>query len=106
MIKIIFAPSLKNIYKKSDDKYFVISNSQDAVNKYFSGTPSSPDFLSKINDHPIGGFVDFQMILKALQPEFTKDSTDQFYYNRNISMWNNLYFSGWEFKNGGIVTNA
>ncbi|MEO5782379.1 MAG: DUF4836 family protein, partial [Ginsengibacter sp.] len=98
--------SLKNIYKKSDDKYFVISNSQDAVNKYFSGTPSTPDFLSKINDHPIGGFVDFQMILKALQPEFTKDSTDQFYYNRNLSMWNNLYFSGGEFKNGGIITNA
>jgi hypothetical protein len=98
--------SLKNIFKKSDDKYFVISNSQDAMNKYFSGTPSTPDFLSKINDHPVGGYVDFQMILKALQPEFTKDSTDQFYYNRNLSMWNNLYFSGGEFKNGGIVTNA
>ena len=98
--------SLKNIYKKSDDKYFVISNSQEAVNKYFSGTPSTPDFLSKINDHPMGGYVDFQMILKALQPEFAKDSTDQFYYNRNLSMWNNLYFSGGEFKNGGIVTNV
>ena len=98
--------SLKNIYKKSDDKYFVISNSQEAVNKYFSGTPSTPDFLSKINDHPMGGYVDFQMILKALQPEFAKDSTDQFYYTRNLSMWNNLYFSGGEFKNGGIVTNV
>ncbi len=96
----------KNTFSKSDDKYYAISNSQDAVNKYFTGTTSTPDFLSKINDHPMGGFVDFQMILKALQQEFTKDSTDQFYYNRNISMWNNLFFSGGEYKNGGIVTNV
>ena len=96
----------KNTFSKSDDKYFALSNSQDAVNKYFTGTQSNPDFLSKINDHPMGGFVDFQMILKALQQEFTKDSTDQFYYNRNISMWNNLFFFGGEYKNGGIVTNV
>ena len=96
----------KNTFSKSDDKYYAISNSQDAVNKYFSGTTSTPDFLSKINDHPVGAFVDLQLILKALQPEFSKDSTDQFYYNRNISMWNNIYVSGGEYKDGGIVTNA
>ena len=54
----------------------------------------------------MGAFVDLQLILKALQPEFSKDSTDQFYYNRNISMWNNIYVSGGEYKDGGIVTNA
>ena len=96
----------KNTFSKSDDKYYAISNSQDAINKYFSGTTSTPDFLSKINDHPMGAFVDLQMILKALQPEFSKDSTDQFYYNRNISMWSNIYSTGGEYKDGGIVTNA
>ena len=96
----------KNTFSKTDDKYFAISNTQEAVNKYFSGTTSNPDFLSKINDHPMGGYVDFQMILKALQPEFAKDSTDQFYYNRNVSMWNNLYVSGGAYTNGGVVTNA
>lgn len=98
--------SLKNIYKKSDSKYFVASNSQEAVNKYFSGTISTPDFLSKIKDHPMGGFVDFQMILKILQQSFSSDSLSKIQFEKNIAMWNNLYFSGGEFKNGGIVTNA
>ncbi len=96
----------KNNFQKSDDKYFAISNSQDAVNKYFSGTQINPDFLSKINNHPAGTFVDMQMILRAMQPQLTKDSIGKVYYDRNIAMWNNFYFTGGEYKNGGLVSNG
>ena len=96
----------KNSFQKTDDKYFAVSNSQDAVNKYFSGTQINPDFLSKINNHPMGGFVDLQIIFKSLQAEFSKDSSGKFYYDRNISMWNNIYFTGGEYKDGGLVSNA
>jgi hypothetical protein len=96
----------KHIFQKTDDKYFTLSNSQDAVNKYFSGTQSTPDFLSKINDHSIGGYVDVQMILKALQPELTKDSIGKLYYDRNITMWNNAYFTGGDYKNGGLMSSG
>ncbi|MDB5221648.1 MAG: hypothetical protein JWN83_315 [Chitinophagaceae bacterium] len=96
----------KNIFQKSDDKYFVVSNSQDAVNKYFSGAQSTPDFLSKINDHPHGAFVDIQMILKGLQAQLTKDSMGKVLYDRNIAMWNNVYVTGGDYKDGGIVMNA
>lgn len=96
----------KNIFTKSDDKYFVMSNSQDAVNKYFSGTQTDHAFLSNINDHPMGGFADLQMILKGLQPQFTKDSMGKVHYARNIAMWNNAYFTGAEWKDGGLVTKG
>ncbi len=96
----------KNTFSKSDDKYFAISNSQDAVNKYFSGTQINSDFLSKINDHPMGGFIDLQMILKVLQTQFTKDSIGKVYYDRNLAMWNNIYITGGEFKDGGLVFNS
>lgn len=96
----------KNVYQKTDDKYFALSNSQDAVNKYFSGTQSNPDFLSKINDHPMGGFVDVQMILRAMQTEISKDSSGKVLYDRNIAMWNNLSFTGGEYKDGGLVSNG
>jgi hypothetical protein len=95
-----------NSFSKSDDKYFAISNSQDAVNKYFSGTQLTPDYLSTINDHPMGGYVDVQMILKALQPQLTKDSISKAFYDRNITMWNNIYFTGGEYKDGGLVSNG
>jgi hypothetical protein len=96
----------KNTFSKSDDKYYAISNSQDAINKYFSGTTSAPDFLSKINDHPVGAFVDLQMILKTMQQKISSDSLDKIQFAKNLSLWNNIYVSGGEYKDGGIVTNA
>lgn len=96
----------KNVFTKSDDTYFVMSNSQDAVNKYFSGPQSDHAFLSNIKDHPLGGFANLQMILKGLQPQFTKDSMGKVHYARNIAMWNNAYLTGGEWKNGGLVTKG
>ena len=96
----------KNLFSKSDDKYFVLSNKQDAAEKYFSSTPSAPAFLDKIKDHPMGGYVDVQMILKGLQPALTEDSSDNFYYSRNITMWNNVFFTGGEYKDGGLVSSG
>ena len=96
----------KTIFQKTDDKYFALSNSQEAVNNYFSGTPSSPAFLSTISDHPIGAFIDLQMILKGLQSQIAKDSMGKVYYDKNITMWNNIYVTGGEYKDGGIVTKG
>ncbi len=54
----------------------------------------------------MGGFVDIQMILKAMQSEFTKDSIGNAYYIKNIAIWNNFSFTGGEYKNGGLVNNG
>jgi len=96
----------KVFFSKKDDKYFAFSNSQEAVNRYFSGPQSDHAFLSTINDHPIGAFIDLQMILKGFQAQFIKDSLGKVHYDRNISMWNNIYVTGGEWKDGGIVTKG
>ena len=54
----------------------------------------------------MGGFIDVQMILKALQAELSKDSTGKILYDRNIAMWNTIYFTGGEYKNGGMVSDG
>ena len=54
----------------------------------------------------MGGYVDVQMILKALQAQLTKDSVGKAFYDRNITMWNNIYFTGGEYKDGGLVSNG
>ncbi len=46
------------------------------------------------------------MILKAMQTELTKDSMGKAFYDRNISMWNNFYFTGGEYKDGGLVSKG
>jgi hypothetical protein len=95
----------KTTFSKTDDKYYALSNSQEAVNNYFSGTQSNPPFLDKISGHPMGMFVDLQMLLKSVQPTVT-DTAALGLYNLNLSMWNNIYSTGGEYKDGGLVYNT
>lgn len=97
--------SPKTTFSKTDDKYYAVSNSQNAVNNYFSGTQSNPAFLDKISGHPMGVYVDLQMLLKSVQPVIT-DTAAQNLYNLNLSMWNNIYSTGGEYKDGGLVYNT
>lgn len=91
-----------NTSYKIDDKIFAFSNSQDILNKYFSGNKTSPAFLDKIKDHPFGGFIDIQMILKSFQSKLTADTAGQTIYNRSLAMWNNIYFTGGEYKDDAL----
>jgi hypothetical protein len=93
----------KKTFQKKDDKYFVISNRQEAADKFLSGAGTDKPFQSMLKDHAMGGYADIQMILKALQSDIAKDSIAKKYYDRNITMWNNVVFTGGEFKKGGIV---
>lgn len=93
-------------FQRKDDKYFAISNSSEALNYYFSGTSTDHAFVPEIKDYPTGGFIDLQMILKAMQAQFIKDSIGKVHYERNISMWNNVYFRGGAYKNGGLEHHA
>jgi hypothetical protein len=95
----------KITFSKNDDKFFTLSNSQDAVNKYYSGAQSTPAFLDRINGHPLGGFIDLQTILKSLQPVATADSTGKILFDKNAAMWNNVFITGGEYKDGGLVFN-
>jgi len=89
-------------FSKTDGNYFALSNSQDAVNKYFGGTQAAPAFLDKISGHPMGVFVDLQMLIKSVQPMVT-DTAAKALCNLNVSMWNNIYSTGGEYKDGGLV---
>ena len=95
-----------NTFSKTDDTYYAFSNSQDAVNNYFAGPASKPAFIDKISGHPMGAFIDVQMILKSMQQAVTADSASQALYNLNIGMWNNIYSTGGEYKDGGLVYNT
>ncbi len=94
------------VFSRTDDKYFAVSNQQNAVNNYFSGTTSNPPFLDKIKDHSVIDYVDLQMLLKSMQAGVTADSTANIIHQKNLSMWNNIYLTGGEYKDGGLVFNS
>ena len=89
---------------KETDKYFVVGDSKESVDKYLSAKPAEHPFLDKIKSSQTGGYVDIQTILKAFQPEM-RDSMDKEIYSMNVGMWENFYLFGGEWKDGGLNNN-
>ncbi|MDQ6757018.1 MAG: DUF4836 family protein [Bacteroidota bacterium] len=91
---------------KMNDNYFVAGNSADAINNYLAGKKTDHVFLDKIKGHPFGGFADLQMILKSLGNNFTTDSLSKMMYDINVKMWDNIFITGGEYKDGGFIGNG
>ena len=88
----------------TNDKYFVLTNNKTTTASYLAGTSNtSYPFMAKISGGPMGGFVNFQYIMNALKPKATADSVDIATYDASIKMWDNMYISGGNFKDGGIT---
>ena len=88
-----------------NEKYFAIGNSKEGVEKYIAGGSESKfDFLSNMGSGPIGGYINIQYILKAMQNEMhTEDSSDVEMYNASLKMWDNAYLKGGNYSDGGIT---
>lgn len=88
----------------TNDKYFVLTNNKTTTASYLSGTANtSYPFMDKITGGPMGGYVNFQYIMNALKPKVTGDSIDIATYDASVKMWDNMYISGGNFKDGGIT---
>jgi hypothetical protein len=88
---------------KTDGKLFAIGSSKEDIDKYFTGSNNSFDFLNKINGNPFGGYINFQFILKAMESDFSKDSTAKIIYDASLKMWDNVYMKGGNYDDGGIT---
>jgi hypothetical protein len=89
----------------NDGKHFVISNSKENIAKFSAGATNNFDFLSKINGHPFGGYINMQFILKAIENNFSKDSSAKVFYDASLKMWDNVYMKGGDYEDGGMVQN-
>jgi hypothetical protein len=99
-------PASIPITYKTDGKYFAIGNSKESIDKYFGGTNNNFDFLSKINGKPFGGYINFQFILKALESNFSKDSSAKVIYDASLKIWENVYIKGGDYDDGGITQSV
>jgi hypothetical protein len=100
-------PSSIPVSYKSDGKYFAIGNSAENTDNFIAGKSNNNfDFLSKISGNPVGGYVNFQFILKALESNLSKDSSAKVIYDASVKMWDNAYMKGGKYEDGGITQTA
>ncbi len=87
----------------SNDKYFAIGNSKDKVDQYLAGgIKNNFDFLSHITGSPIGGYINLQFIMKAMQTNMTMDSSERIVYDASLKMWDNIYIKGGDYDDGAL----
>jgi Domain of unknown function (DUF4836) len=89
----------------SDGKHFVLGNSKENIAKFSAGPVNNFTFLSKINGHPFGGYINMQFILKSIETNFGKDSTAKVFYDASVKMWDNVYMKGGDYDDGGMNSN-
>lgn len=84
---------------------FVIGNNKMAVDQYVAGGKKNFPFLSKINDHPIGMYIDLQKVIAAYGTTPSTDSSKAAITAASLAMWQDVVGTGGEFKDGGMVQN-
>jgi len=93
----------QSIFYNQSDKYFVIGNKQAVVDSYIkTETNNSYDFFDKVSGSPVGLFVNFQYVMRAMVPAST-DSLKMAAYNASVQMWDNVIAKGGEFNDGGVI---
>jgi len=86
------------------EKYFAIGNSKENNDKYIAGGSNNNfDFIDKINGEPMGGYINFQYIFKAVANEVKKDSSSIAIFDASAKFWDNAFFKGGNYTDGGLT---
>jgi hypothetical protein len=90
-----------------NDKLFAVSNHQHFLNDYLAGnTNNNYDFLNKLSGHPVGLFIDVHKILSTVAARDINNPDDKVIMDASLNMWNTVYITGGNFKDGGITGNT
>ncbi|MEO7120481.1 MAG: DUF4836 family protein [Ginsengibacter sp.] len=90
-----------------NDKIFAVSNHQHFLNDYLAGNANNKfDFTDKLTGSPIGLYLDIHKILSAIAPEKSGDEDNKEMMDESLKLWDNVYMTGGNFKNGGITGNV
>jgi Domain of unknown function (DUF4836) len=96
------SPSDKMFFN-SNDKFFVLGNNKAFVDGYLTTNNNDFSFLSKMSGKPIGGYANFQAIMKAVEKDVEKDTTAKKVFDLSQKMWQDAYLSGGNFDDGAVA---
>ena len=90
-----------------NDKIFAVSNHQHFLNDYLAGNANNKyDFIDKLSGHPIGLYIDIHKILTTVTSEKETKPDDKLIMDESLRLWNNIYVTGGDFKDGAMTGNT
>lgn len=87
----------------SNGTYFALSNNKTNVDQYLETAGTNFDFLNKFSGEPFGGYLNIQTLLKSLGNLAAKDSSAKIAYDASLKMWDNIFWKGGNYSDGGIL---
>ena len=96
-----------SIHFGQNDRFFAISNRQQFLNDYLAGNANNKfDFLDKLSGHPIGMYIDIHKILTEINNSKQMSGDASTIMNESLKLWNNVYVTSGDIKDGAIVGNT
>jgi hypothetical protein len=92
-----------SVFYNMNNEVFVLGNNKHSVDQYVAGGKKNFPFVSKINSHPIGLYVDLQKFITAFSTMPSTDSSKAAITAASLAMWQDVVATGGEFKDGGMV---
>ena len=86
--------------------YFALSNKKQNVDHYLGSATTNFDFINKLGDAPMGGYLNIQTLLKSFENQVTKDSSAKIAYDASLNMWDHIIWKGGNFSDGAILQSA
>ena len=87
-------------YSISND-LFVLGNKQETVDAYVKGGSRDFSFLSRINGHPVGFYLDLNKMISAFSQN-VKDSTGRYAADVSLQTWKDVVATGGEYKDEAV----
>jgi hypothetical protein len=92
-----------SVFYAMNQELFAIGNNKQSVDQYIAGGKKNFPFVSKINNHPIGLYIDLQKVISAYNTTPSTDSAKAAIASASLAMWQDVVATGGEFKDGGMV---
>lgn len=92
------------VFYNVSNELFVVGNKQETIDAYLKGGSRDFNFISKINGHPFGMYLDLNKIIASASAD-VKDSTGRQIADASIQTWKDIVATGGEFKNDAMEAN-
>jgi Domain of unknown function (DUF4836) len=97
----MMVPESDKISFNTNDKFFILSNNKTTTDTYLAGTAKSNyDFLSKLENGPVGGYANLQYIISNIPID--SDSLEIKSQALNLKTWDNIVLSGGKFADDAL----
>ncbi|CAN5317782.1 hypothetical protein BH20BAC1_BH20BAC1_18210 [soil metagenome] len=89
-----------------NDEYFVMGNNQEIINQFLGGNKNAADFTDRLKGHPVGAYIDFQKILKAISDGSPiRDTSATEVLEASKKLWQNGVFTGGDWDGDAMTAH-